>query len=389
MQVVELQGANHLNKGGQLMLIATSEHMASAFPSVDLGLSLRGSDWALRERDGLKHIIYLERERFPGMNRLIGAGLSLIPTAMRRSRNLVRESEILAVLDASGFRYSDQWGPNMLETNADRAVRLSRIGKPVVFLPQAFGPFESERAKSAAKRLIDSGTLVFARDRVSFEHIRSVVGDAPQLRLGPDFTNLVDPSTESDLTVPERSLMVVPNTRMLDKMGGHVADGYVPFLIDLCVYGAEKGFNPVILVHDAEEDIALGRIIKRECPVEVTMLFDEDPRRLKGYLAKASAIVSSRFHALVGALSCATPSIAVGWSHKYDELMADYGFKNLSLRISDKDAIFAILDQWSDETTRDGVRRQLLRNASIQKVLARKMWEEVDAAIAPVIRAVS
>ena len=383
MQIVELQGANHLNKGGQLMLIAASEHMASSFPGVSMGLSFRGSDWALRERDGLKHIIYFERERFPGMNQFIGAGLSLVPSGIRRSQNLVRERDIISVLDASGFRYTDQWGPAMLETNADRAVRLSRGGTPFVFLPQAFGPFSTERAKTALKRLVDSATLVFARDCVSLEHLRSVVGDAPQLRTGPDFTNLIEPSLAPDLIVPKRSLMVVPNTRMLDKMGDSVADNYIPFLIDVCVYGAEKGFSPVILVHDAEEDIALGRRIKRECPVEVTLLFDEDPRRLKGYLAKATAVVSSRFHALVGALSCATPSIAVGWSHKYNELMADYGFPELSMQIEDKDAIFATLELWSEDARRDQVRGVLLANANIQKDLAREMWSKVDAVIGP------
>jgi polysaccharide pyruvyl transferase WcaK-like protein len=52
---------------------------------------------------------------------------------------------------------------------------------------------------------------------------------------------------------------------------------------------------------------------------------DADPLVLKAALGQASAAVASRFHAVVGCLSQSVPTLAFGWSHKYRELLDDFG----------------------------------------------------------------
>lgn len=386
MPIIELQGVNHSNKGGQLMLVATRQHMEKTFPSVQLAMSFRVSTHELREAEKLKHIVYISRERFPGMSRLIDFGVGLVPRSIRNRKNIVRESDLAMVLDASGFRYSDQWGTDSIVKMARRVEAFRNSGRPFVFLPQAWGPFTDPAARAAVKRMVEASSLIFARDRVSLGHLTAAAGHPPQLRIAPDFTNLVAPSTSPDIVVPERSLMIVPNSRMLDKMGAEVASAYLPFLTEICRFAKKQGFNPVVLVHDAEEDIALGRQLKADNPDDVTLITDQDPLRLKAYLGKATAVVSSRFHAIVAALSLGTPTIAIGWSHKYNELMDDYGCKELSLRISDRAAIFDTITAWSDDTVLQAARDRLLTKAQAQKDLAKQMWSEVDAVIGPALR---
>jgi len=55
------------------------------------------------------------------------------------------------------------------------------------------------------------------------------------------------------------------------------------------------------------------------------MVVDPSPEEAKGIIASSRALIGSRYHALVGALSQGTPAIGTGWTHKYQALFAEYG----------------------------------------------------------------
>ena len=72
---------------------------------------------------------------------------------------------------------------------------------------------------------------------------------------------------------------------------------------------------------------------------------------LKGIISNFDLLITSRFHSLVSALSTQTYSIAIGWSHKYREIMApfeqeEYAFLWNKVEIGDlKEAVGKILKQ--------------------------------------------
>ena len=47
--------------------------------------------------------------------------------------------------------------------------------------------------------------------------------------------------------------------------------------------------------------------------------------QVKSVIGSCDILLSSRYHALIAALSQQVPAVAIGWSHKYDELMAEVG----------------------------------------------------------------
>ena len=47
----------------------------------------------------------------------------------------------------------------------------------------------------------------------------------------------------------------------------------------------------------------------------------------KGILSDASGVISSRYHAAVGALTSGVPTLTIGWNSKYDELMRFMRFR--------------------------------------------------------------
>jgi colanic acid/amylovoran biosynthesis protein len=44
-----------------------------------------------------------------------------------------------------------------------------------------------------------------------------------------------------------------------------------------------------------------------------------------------NAVITSRFHAMVGALACGKPVMVLGWSHKYLEVMERFGQEDMVL----------------------------------------------------------
>ena len=48
-------------------------------------------------------------------------------------------------------------------------------------------------------------------------------------------------------------------------------------------------------------------------------------------MALGSVLVTSRFHAMISGLATSTPTVVVGWSHKYREVLDDFGLSSLGL----------------------------------------------------------
>ncbi|HMJ14526.1 MAG TPA: polysaccharide pyruvyl transferase family protein [Polyangiaceae bacterium] len=379
MKVIEVQGVNYGNKGAQLMLEACRQHFDGR---AKLVLPFRIGSFERRRTAGLGHLIRVQRERFPGMNALLAAGVALAPRRVLSAGDVWRESALDALVDASGFLYSDHWGIDAIERMAKRAKSLKRSRRKVVLLPQAFGPFDGPASKRAMREIILHCDLVFARDKVSLEHLLDALGgERPaHIRQAPDFTNLLNPRAVAAGTAGS-TLILVPNARMLDKTSASDAAEYPALLARVARRGQELGFRPVLMVHDQTGDNRLADVIETKLSFRLERITLTDPLALKAELASAAIVVGSRFHALVGALSSGTPTIAVGWSHKYEELMRDYGLDNASVRVADFERVAALLDQWADATRRGALRAELQARASQQKALTHAMWRQVDAVL--------
>lgn len=378
MKIIELQGVNYVNKGAHLMLDAVVDHLAAKYPDLKIGLPFRSSTFRERNDDGLAHIMYVRNQPAPAINSAIDFGCRLLRPKLRNKLSIARQSDVVCVLDASGFLYSDQWGSEKIHRMNTRVESLTKEGIPVIFLPQAFGPFRDHKTKLAIKRLVENSSLFFGRDDISMEHLIEAAGPLPQLHKAPDFTNLVAPPPLPKDSLPSGALLIVPNSRMLDKTESSVADQYLPQLIRLISTSRAKGFNPLILVHDTNEDIILAKRIQTEFSDPIDIIEVDDPLQLKSYLAAATLVVGSRFHALVGALSSGTPSVAIGWSHKYDELMKEYGSSEFSVKIGDFETLEKIVKQCANSKLLATHANVVTQHAKQQKQKSSEMWEMVD-----------
>jgi len=382
MKVYELQGVNFENKGAEMMLRATAQHF-SDHKKVKLALPFRIGSRVQREEAGLDHLLFLHREpRFA--NTVLNCAASVLRKLPGHARRYHGSWGMMGLIDAAGFLYSEQWGLEGLELQAQKVRRFRSANKLVVFLPQAFGPFESRRAKECAAAIVENSDLIFARDATSYMHLARAAGELPQLRQAPDFTNLLPPRFADP--IGDDVVFIVPNARMIDKSTEEVAKQYISCLGHAVASVRNVGLQPVIMVHDAIGDRAIAHDVRQMTGEAVREMTHSDPLVLKGWLAQARGVVGSRFHALVSALSSGTPAISLGWSHKYGELMADYGLESYNLTPGDLGRIDEAIQLWSDQGVSAPLRQQIVARSKAIKRDVSAMWGQVDEVLAKYLK---
>lgn len=310
---IDIRGANTVNKGAQLMLEATVERLS---PEFALAIGPIQTSYRVRGQLGLKQSLSITGHT------LTSARLGdLVPRKIRRWYGLISDKELTGVVDASGFAYSDTFGAQRALREVAVASRWKKRGVGLVMLPQAFGPFNDAKTADAVRRLVQLSERVFVRDRVSAEYLDALDAGI-DFQLMPDFTIGLDVPNIDPVSPAGPFFAIVPNKKMYTTG----AVDRTKYVADLVSYGAaahtQHGLEPIVLTHETGDADLCEEIATKLGSKIVT---DDSPRVLKAMIGQAHAMVASRFHAVVGGLSQGVPTLAYGWSHKYQELLRDFG----------------------------------------------------------------
>ena len=386
--LIELHGAQFMNKGAELMLRTAIDRLESYGHRHFVVDPVIGT-YAERSALGLKQIFPM---RFWMGNRKFRPMLAVQKWWPRAPFRRIREhygcvtiAEVDALVDMAGFAYTDQWGTRPIADFAALTAYYRKRGRPIILLPQAFGPFS--RTGEHFQRIIDNATLVFARDKQSFEFAKDVTGASENLRLAPDIT-LFGTSTQCFVT-PDGDLKqayccIVPNARMLDQGSKEWRSKYVGMLTRAARELLRAELSVKIVVHDTSgRDFEIANAIRGRVSTQglkITQM--RDPLSLRSLLGRSYFIIGSRFHALVAAFSQAVPSIGIGWAHKYDALYGDFGCNRFLVGASESEASFfeklgILLDNEQNNHVRERISSKLdaMHRANVA------MWDAVSAVL--------
>jgi polysaccharide pyruvyl transferase WcaK-like protein len=223
--------------------------------------------------------------------------------------------------------------------------------KPYIFLPQAFGPFEKMDVAQWARKLCENSTLLFARDQESFKHITCLCHQGmDHMHIAPDIAfrfQGAHPNAGASVLrrlgyeFGRRPLVgLVPNMRVYERTSGiGVDNSYVQLLIEIANYCIEElGASVLLLPNEikvpgktTQDDRFLCGIIqslinRNEYCFTTREYYTSE--MIKSMLSHIDLLISSRFHSLVFALSSGIPVMAIGWSHKYVELLRTFGLND-------------------------------------------------------------
>ncbi|MFB9051449.1 polysaccharide pyruvyl transferase family protein [Formosa undariae] len=334
---IQVDNAGFINKGAQLMLRATIDK--------------------LYKEDKKKYKVVAGRNcLFTDQSQIRKAGLYQIPNFKRfkitiddfiseyflQKYGLVKETDIKVILDAGGFQFGDQWisfySEKYLTEIKEYYSKKKKNGVKIIFLPQAFGPFNDELSKEVMKTVFEYGDVFYARDKTSYKYITELFPNSDKIKLAPDFTCLFEADIPSKLFKKVKGgICIIPNSKMLTHTDDKVGDKYLSYLSDLIVHFKNINEKIILLNHEGNDDWELIKQLEKNLDGynNYLVLNNLDAIEVKGVIGNSKLLISSRFHGVVSGLNQSIPTFCTSWSHKYEELMKDYGFENNILAMDD------------------------------------------------------
>ena len=377
--IIEVKGVQFVNKGAELMLHAILQQLVKRFPEVRIVLKgninspyLKRISVGAYQKLDFKKNIYDFGELFYKLPKKVRTWLL--------KWGIITEADIDVILDASGFSYGDQWSHVILAQTAKEALRMKKKGKHYIFMPQALGPFTDKEQQKWATVAFENASLVVAREKDSFSYVKALMGEKDNIVSFPDFTNLVVGVVPKQFkNQSKRYFTVIPNSKMLSKKNANTEwqSHYVDTFATLIDEASNQGLTPFLLNHEGDADQALCEKINAKLSKPVEILQEEDPLKVKGIIGASEAILCSRYHGCVSALSQGIPCLGTSWSHKYEKLFEEYGVSDyLVAPHGNKGNLVEHLHELLENKKK--INETLLVNAKVYKLQSEQMWNTIS-----------
>jgi polysaccharide pyruvyl transferase WcaK-like protein len=221
------------------------------------------------------------------------------------------------------------------------------LGVPTVKAAQALGPFATQPNRLLAKLVLPRLAAVCARGSRTRDHLNTLqlsnVTNVADLAFSLDESeNLPNAVKASLASVGDKFVVVMPSSVVRGLYESTGAD-YVSAVAELIrSIRATTGLAVVIAPHSYRVGHPEGRM--NDGPVcqqvaaalsgdSMVVGIDEDlsAGELRRLIGMGEVLVTSRFHAMISGLSTCTPTVVVGWSHKYREVLDDFGLAEFGM----------------------------------------------------------
>ncbi len=247
-----------------------------------------------------------------------------------------------AVIDISGGdSFTDMYGPVRLQSIAAPKLAALRAGRPLVLLPQTYGPFSTTDGRALAGRLVRSAALAYARDPRSYQRLLELAGpdaDTARLRDGVDVAfalrprrpdaqvaDAVEAATDGEVVAGVNVSGLLRDAAGRERFG--LAGDYIATMTGLVRALIDEGARVLLVPHvqvpggQGESDIAAIDEVVAALPAvqrsRATVVPSElDAAELKWCIARCDWFTGSRMHATIGALSSQVPAFGYAYSDK-------------------------------------------------------------------------
>lgn len=285
----------------------------------------------------------------------------LLPPLRRAIESRVPEIRALAeadvVLDQGGISFSDG-REKFLLFNLAILLPAFFLGRPVVKCAQALGPFRGRINRTAAKLALPRVRRIIARGATTRSFLDGLGLD--NIETGTDLAFVMGTPAAEDVETREP---VVSAARRLD--GPRLTVGVAPSVVVAAKVEAAGGDFTALMVELIERELDAGRrvllvphsfrtdpeavhnndgplvaaIAARVDHPDLVVLNEQlTPDELRHLIGLCDVFVSCRFHAMVSALSMDVPTLVLGWSHKYVEVLDLFGQADRSIDAASLDA---------------------------------------------------
>ncbi|RLS58106.1 MAG: polysaccharide pyruvyl transferase family protein [Planctomycetota bacterium] len=287
-------------------------------------------------------------------------------------------SEADAVYDVSaGDSFTDLYGERRFRSVVLPKLIALEAGRPLVLLPQTYGPFRSPEARATAEKIVRQSRMAWARDADSFAALKELLGDAfdpARHRQGVDMAFALPAIPPRNLS-PKIQWWLSPEERRQHEVVGLNISGLI--YNDPIPAAEQFGLkaNYPLLVHEFLDwllqstdvrVILVPHVTTRSGEVEsdpdaVQKVYDRlspehqqrvaiaepesTPSELKWLIGQTAWFCGTRMHSTIAGLGSGVPTAAVSYSLKTRGVFATcgQGHQVFELRYQDTAAILASL----------------------------------------------
>jgi polysaccharide pyruvyl transferase WcaK-like protein len=329
--------------------------------------------------------------------RLVVSGLLLRLFPFRGLRSwMLGRNEYLKLLDqmpvaaslAGGDSFSDIYGLGRLVYVALPQILILLLRKPLILLPQTYGPFQRRSARLIARWILRRAAHIYSRDAAGVETVTRLLNrQRPAATFAYDMAFALPPRAPkreaADFVEQLRSqgTLVGLNVSGLLYAGGYtrnnmfgLASDYPKTIQQLLAALLQKSGGQVLLIphvfgRQMESDVSACRAVMGQLEPSlarrVHLLEEEfDQHELKYMIGRCEFFVGSRMHACIAAVSQAVPGISLAYSKKFsgvmDSILPDALVADLRT-LDTAHVVEAVIQHYED--------RQRLRAALTQKML--------------------
>jgi len=296
----------------------------------------------LRARYGTGHLRMMHSlaDRLPA---------ALRPLIARSNRTLRQLWECDAVLDISaGDSFADIYGQALFEMQIAVKRLILDLGRPLVLLPQSFGPYHDPANARAAREIIERAALVATREITGLEELEALCGGRlpPGAVYCPDVAFLLEPAPVSPEREPalrergDRPVVGVNVSGLLyfPERGFSTTVDYRALVQAIIAWAVERANADVVLIPHVIARSAEGEDLSAPWSageISDTTACREALRAASRYAGRVRCIgwpytacetkyligtcdffIGARMHACIGAVSQAVPAVALAYSKK-------------------------------------------------------------------------
>lgn len=383
MNILILNTCSTLNRGDAAIVLGQIRLLQETCPGVGIALTSKtpALDRAFYDPLGVEVLPPLTPalSTYRGSSRKLSEAASALLAVgdKRRLIRAVRHSDL--VLSCGGgyfYSYRSLLPGTTFWQNVVHVYLATALHKPVLFLPQSFGPFRSTLAWRSVRHLLERGTVlrVFAREGISFRFLRQMLREpmAARTALCPDMAfylpaDDVSPARRHEAPEPAQPTMIV-NLREWAFPGSRnpasKREDYMQTMVALAHHFSRRYQGQVVVVPQAlgpdpaEDDRGIcrefcQRVRSLSKTAQEVHYREPEISSLDEYLAllsRARILVGTRLHSCILALLSGVPALSIGYQHKSQGTLDLLGLGHLNLNIDDlpADRLLDLLDSTMD-----------------------------------------
>lgn len=275
---------------------------------------------------------------------------------LKKDKIIKAYSQCDLVIDEAGISFVDSRG-FVMNTYAFVCAAVPMLcGVPVVKYSQALGTFKNPWNRFLAKWILPKIKLICARGKITQENLASI-GITKNVKLCADgafsmpdseyWDKKVEKLCEEDNFYKKRVIALSISSVVQGKCE-KLGKDYKGIMTQFINWLNEKDYNVLIIANAAREgsekprnnDLLICGEVYNSVRDKSTVRWyprEMSPEEIRSLISRCDALVASRFHAMIGALEKCVPTLLIGWSHKYKEVLDMFGLGEYAVDFSQLD----------------------------------------------------